>query len=758
MQRPGLFLGAESVGGNDVVLAPLDLTTHAFCVGMTGSGKTGLCSVLLEEVLAQGIPVIAVDPKGDLGNLCLALDPQDPEEFRAWLPPGTAPTAAESAARSLADGLAASGLSREDLLAYRGKRRARIVTPGATFGAPVNVLGAMAPAADPEDAHEAADTVVRALLGLLNIDADPVQSREYLLLNALVNHAFSQGRSVELADLVRGVADPPFPTIGALPLEIFYPQKDRTRLMLALNGLLASPSFAAWRTGEPMDLDAWLGNGPQLTVYSIAHLEDAERLFAVALLLDRVKSWMRKQPGTGQLRAVLYLDEIYGYFPPHPADPPTKRPLLTLLKQARAFGVGVVLATQNPIDLDYKGLANTGTWMVGRLQTEQDRARLRDGLTAAATSGGTAAPDIGAMLSQLEKRVFLLHSVHRGPPKLFKSRYAYSFLRGPLSREEVTRLARTGAPGAATTPPATPEAGGSSVAGTGASASGVGVGVGVGGAAAGGAQPVSSSSNLPVLSDGALGPLFARGQSQGSAHVLIKCAVRYKLGKDSTEELTRVLAFPVANAATLDEALESPPREVEESALQESAPPGFAVLEAPDWLGTVTSQKLTRLAKARLPGKLETRLWSHPESRLLSRPGETQQAFLARAEESMGRSTALTGLQTKLDRKRRELQQATEQLSGRKAEKWASVGSAVLGNLGLVFGKKRSVSGVGGVISKHRMEGAAEGRVELLTAEIQVLERQLAEARAVSADELSEQLVTPAGRDLALFRVAIAYL
>src|SRR5215813_11971131 len=137
---------------------------------------------------------------------------------------------------------------------------------------------------------------------------------------------------------------------------------------------------------------------------------------------------MRRQGGTTELRALVYMDEIFGYFPPHPANPPTKRPLLTLLKQARAQGVGVVLATQNPVDLDYKALANMGLWLVGKLQTEQDRARLREGLLDA----GLAARELDTLLDATRKRVFLLHDVHRPGPTLLHSRWTLSYLRGPL--------------------------------------------------------------------------------------------------------------------------------------------------------------------------------------------------------------------------------------------------------------------------------------------------------------------------------------
>ncbi len=747
MRREQLFLGSDADTGQDLVLDPRELTTHAFCVGMTGSGKTGLCSVLIEELLDKGIPVIAVDPKGDLGNLLLPVDPADPSSFAKWAAPGTDVAAAAAA---LGAGLAQSGLNREDLLRYRSGHQARIVTPGATFGAPVDVLGALAPPKDPAEAADATDTVVRSILGLLQIDADPVRSREYLLLHALVSRSFSAGQPVTLPELVRQVSDPPFAEVGALPLDVFFPRKERTSLMLALNGLLASPSFAAWRQGEALDLDRWFKAAPPtLTVYSIAHLGDEERVFALSLLLERTLAWMRRQPGTGGLRAVLYIDEIYGFFPPHPADPPTKRPLLTLLKQARAFGLGVVLATQNPVDLDYKGLANTGTWFVGRLQTEQDRARLRDGLLSAATVAGQAAPDIQAMLAKLEKRVFLLHSVHRPKPTLLRSRQAYSFLRGPLSREEITELSARSGTSANASGQSNAPAAQANAAGTPPNASGT-QSIARGASGAPGSEP--------VLADATLGPLYCDGENTGAAHLFVKFAVRFRVARELTPEETFTVAFPLAPAGSVEEALEAEAFPVDESSLSESRPQSFGVTGVPTWLGRVNAAQLNKVVKARLPTKLKTRLFVHTDSKLVSKPGESKEEFVVRATGLAASFPKTNELLAKLEKKRRDLTLAQEQLSGRKAEKWASVGTTVLGNVGLIFGKKRTISGVGGVLSKNRMEDAAEGRVEALAAEVKGLFLELQDLKSVDEDELQEEEVAAQAKDVAIFRVAIAYL
>ncbi len=428
----GLYLGrqvdpASGALGARVDLDPADLVTHGLIVGMTGSGKTGLAIALLEEVLRQGVPVLAIDPKGDLGNLLLLFDRIDGESLLPWIDKDAArrdgkdpSTAASEQAAVWQKGLADWGLGPADAAALRSAREAVIYTPGSRSGVPLNVLQSLDAPAIPfddaaEDLRDEITGIVAGLLGLLKIDADPLQSTEAVFLANLIETTWRAGKGLSLESLVASVAEPPMEKLGALPLESVYPRKERQKLMLALNNLLAAPSFEPWREGEPLDIQRllWTADGrPRLSIIYTAHLSDEERLFVTALLLDKVKTWMRRQSGTSELRALVYMDEVFGYFPPHPANPPTKRPLLTLLKQARAQGVGVVLATQNPVDLDYKGLANMGLWAVGTLQTERDRDRLMEGLT------GTGLPSaaIATLLGATRKRVFLLHDVHRGAP------------------------------------------------------------------------------------------------------------------------------------------------------------------------------------------------------------------------------------------------------------------------------------------------------------------------------------------------------
>ena len=295
-----------------------------------------------------------------------------------------------------------------------------------------------------EELNQKIESTATALLGLTGISADPVQSREHILISQMLLHFWTKGKDLDLPTLITSIQVPPMNKIGAFDVETFYPEKDRLKLAVALNNILAAPSVLHLdrrRTARPVR-DAWRRQKPRQVIFYLAHLEDAQRMFFLTLLLEEVLSWTRKQPGTTNLRAIVYFDEVFGYLPPHPANPPTKLPLMTLLKQARAFGVGVLLATQNPVDLDYKALSNAGTWFVGKLQTERDKARLIEGLQGVAAERGTLSDRgyLESVISALGSRVFLLHDVHRGKPILFQSRQALSFLRGPMTREQVSQL------------------------------------------------------------------------------------------------------------------------------------------------------------------------------------------------------------------------------------------------------------------------------------------------------------------------------
>lgn len=433
-----------------------DLVTHAVCVGMTGSGKTGLCVGLLEEAAIDGIPAIVIDPKGDLANLLLTFPQLRGEDFAPWIneddarKKGVSPTdyAAQQAAL-WKTGLGEWGQSGERIQKMRDAADFAVYTPGSTAGLPVSILKSFAAPPpemldDAELLRERIGTTVTSLLGLIGLDADPITSREHILLSSILDSAWRAGQDLDLAALIHQIQAPPMVKMGVLDLESFFPSKERFVLAMQLNNLLAAPGFAAWMEGEPLDVGQMLygaSGKPRIAIFSIAHLNDAERMFFVSLLLNHTLGWVRAQSGTTSLRAILYMDEIFGYFPPV-ANPPSKAPLLTLLKQARAFGLGVVLATQNPVDLDYKGLANTGTWFIGRLHTERDKARVIEGLEGAAASSGKKfdRQQMEQTLAGLGNRVFLLNNVHEDAPEVFQTRWTLSYLRGPLTRTQIKHV------------------------------------------------------------------------------------------------------------------------------------------------------------------------------------------------------------------------------------------------------------------------------------------------------------------------------
>jgi len=461
-------MGSGKLREDLVLYDSKDLTTHAVIIGMTGSGKTGLALGLLEEALIDNIPVIAIDPKGDLPNLLLTFPGLTPAEFLPWVDDGEAAAAglsrqefAGKQAELWRKGLADWGQGPDRIERLRSAAEFAVYTPGSRAGRPVNALGSFAPppaavAEDRDLLRERIQTTATALLALAGIDADPITSREHILLANIFSAAWSQNQGLDLPGLVRAVQEPPFTRVGVLDLDAFYPAKERFQLAMRFNNLLAAPGFEAWLEGEPLDIGRILFTSegkPRASIFTISHLGDAERMFFVAKLLNEILAWVRTQPGTSSLRAVLYMDEIFGYFPPV-SNPPSKQPLLTLLKQARAFGLGVVLSTQNPVDLDYKGLANTGTWFIGRLQTEGDKERVMAGLEGASAGKHFDRGRMGTTLAGLGKRVFLLNNVHENEPALFQTRWTLCYLRGPMTRENIKALTAAGAAVEQAVPPA----------------------------------------------------------------------------------------------------------------------------------------------------------------------------------------------------------------------------------------------------------------------------------------------------------------
>jgi len=729
-----------------------DLTTHAVCVGMTGSGKTGLCLALLEEAAIDGIPALVIDPKGDLGNLLLAFPELSAQQFRPWIDAGEAARKslspddfAAQTAETWRKGLADWDQDPARIARFRDAVDIAIYTPGSTAGLPLSVLKSLAPPAEGEtDAsarRERIGSVVSGLLALLSIDADPLKSREHILLSSILDEAWANGRGIELAGLIAAVQKPPFDKVGVFDLESFYPAKERLQLALSLNTLIASPGFSTWTQGEPLDVQRLLFTSegkPRISIVSIAHLGDAERMFCVTLLLNEVVGWMRRQAGTSSLRAIVYMDEIFGYFPPN-AAPPAKLPMLTLLKQARAFGVGVVLATQNPVDLDYKGLGNTGTWFIGRLQTERDKLRVIEGLQSAL--GGDTSLDratLEDLLSRLESRVFLMRNVHDDAPVLMKSRWALSYLRGPLTLVEIDRLMAS-----------------RRVATTAANATAVGVATPVPSASA---PTAPRGSATPPVIAGDVAQYFLRANGSGPVEYrpLVAAFARIhfvdtKAGVDAWQQ--------AAYVAALDEG-----REVDWASSQQfpdlkarcdSAPAngaGFAetpaaMLRAASYAGWGKSLSAYLQQHARIDLLLCDTL------KLASQPGESEGDFRTRIAQGLRerRDAEVAELRTKFaarvqtlqdqirraeDRKAREQSQYSQQ----KMQSAISIGATVLG---AIFGGGRrlgagNIGRAAGAMRTTGRLGREQGDVARAEESLEVLQQRLADLNAQCESQIAQ--------------------
>ncbi|MFO0613179.1 MAG: helicase HerA-like domain-containing protein [Polyangiaceae bacterium] len=456
----GLFLGAtrslDMGPAARLVMPPHHLTTHGVILGMTGSGKTGLVTVLIEEALRSSVPVLVIDVKGDLPNLLLTFADFQPSSLRPWVelgPRDRGPSALDALASQLAEerraGLAAWAITEREIADYTSRACVRVITPGADAGELLHVLSSLERRSDrwdvdAEGARAALSAAISLILRLLARDADPARSREHVLLSVLAERRLVARQSADIASLLPEILSPPVESIGALPIDEFLSKKARKELAAALNSLLASPTFASWRQGATLDVGEWMKpvdiearTKTPVTILSVAHLDDAERELVLGVVLEEVLTWVRGLPGSQQLKALVVFDEVFGFLPPHPANPSTKRPLVALMKQARAFGVGVVIATQNPMDLDYRALSNAGVWCLGRLQTDADRARVLDGLVG---NAGEEAAQLGAVLKRLAPRWFLLRDVHSRAGTVFlQPRWAMTFLRGPMTRQEIRR-------------------------------------------------------------------------------------------------------------------------------------------------------------------------------------------------------------------------------------------------------------------------------------------------------------------------------
>jgi hypothetical protein len=752
-----------------------DLVTHALVVGMTGSGKTGLIVDLIEEAAIDGVPALVLDPKGDLANLALAFPDLAPADFAPWVDPDRARrdglTIEELAAREAAtwrDGLARWDQDGERIRRLRAAAEVAVYTPGSAAGRPVSVLASFAapPPAAREDADLLRDRVaatVGSVLGLLRVDADPVTSREAILLSLLLETAWREGRDLDLGGLIGLVQQPPIERVGVMPLDSFFPANDRFALAMALNNLLASPAFAAWLEGDPLDVPSLLYSPegrPRVAVFSLAHLGDAERMFFVSLLVAQVLGWVRGLPGSSGLRAILAIDEVFGFLPPV-AEPPSKRPLLTLLKQARAFGLGVVLGTQNPVDLDYKGLGNIGTWFLGRLQTERDKQRLLDGLEGAAGTGLPRA-DLDRLISGLAKRVFLMRNVHEPEPVLFQTRWAMSYLAGPMSREQLRRLGEGRPAGQSGAPPAGAPAGGSVAAAGAASAWAHDP------TTAGGAPPPASppaGSPAPAPGPAAVRPLLPPEVPQAflppragavdayRPAVLGLARVHYvdaRRGVDHSEDLALLADFGVAGepdwgAAEADEA--------DERALASEPAPGAAFAALPPAAGQAKSYRAWERELAdHLYRTRRLELLASSRFGLVAAPGEAEGDFRLRVagtlREERERELAalherwakrLAGVEEQVRRGEQAVDRERQQAADHKRRTWIEVVSTILSAL---FGRKAlsatNVRRAGSVLGGFSRSGKEAADVDRAEATVAQRKDELADLKARAEQEERE--------------------
>ena len=746
--------------GTPTTVSSSDLTTHGVIVGMTGSGKTGLGIVLIEDALRAGIPTLLIDPKGDLTNLCLTFPDLAPADFEPWVNEGDAAKAnlsvaefARAQSQAWTNGLASWDLGPTDIAGLREQVEFTIYTPGSSSGVGVNIIGSLQAPTDLSDGEIVGDEIegfASGLLGLVGIDADPLSSREHILICNLILNEWTNGRSLDLASLIGMIQNPPIRKLGVFELDTFFPAKDRTALAIRLNGLLASPSFGAWLSGPSLDIQSMLHTAdgtPRCAIVSTAHLSDEERQFVTTLVLSKLITWMRRQSGTTDLRAMLYMDEVAGYLPPT-AMPPTKKPIMTLMKQARAFGVGVVLSTQNPVDVDYKALSNAGTWMIGRLQTERDKMRLLDGMSAAA--GGVDVKAVGDTISGLAKREFVLRKAGKDQPEVFTTRWAMSYLRGPLARDQIAMLMadQKTAAAAATAPP--PSSVGPSPAATTVPA------------------PTDATAVMPDVATGiavrwadVASPWLANvgadpAGSRREPAVMARVSLRYDDDKADlihTEDYEAVI-FPLAQHtdATRANAVDYDDRD-----LRLDPPPaaayvltGAPIKDKQFWTG-IQRDLIDHLVRSRTMDIVVNR-----DLKLYSRPGESGEAFGIRCYQAAdAKADAETAklrdkYQVRVDRIRTQIQTSDDraqvletQRDGKRDEELLSTAGSILGGL---LGGRRSRGGLLGSVlgkagtaaGKRSRTSAADDRLDAAENRSRTLRHQLEQLEAEVTEDIFE--------------------
>jgi Predicted ATPase len=761
---PNFYLGKvfdtqkNALTPEQALLDPTNLTTHAFVTGMTGSGKTGLCIGLLEEAALKGIPAIIIDPKGDLTNLLLHFPELAPADFEPWIDPDTARRDGKSVQQEAGDtaaswkkGLEDWSLGPDQIKTLKEKVNFTIYSPGSTSGVPVNILSSFAaPDVDWQDnsemLRERISSTITALLGLVGMtDIDPLRSREHILLANLVENAWSNKQSLTLTDLILQVQKPPMDHLGAFAMDSFFPEKDRLSLAMLLNNFLASPTFQVWQSGQTLDVQSLLytaSGAPRHSIFYIAHLNDNERMFFVTLLFAAVESWMRSQRGTSSLRALLYFDEIMGYLPPV-ANPASKTVMLRMLKQARAFGVGLVLATQNPVDVDYKALSNTGTWMIGRLQTDQDKQRLLEGLSSA--SGAINVATYDKLISGLQKRVFLWHSVYRSAPTLFNTRWTLNYLAGPLMRTQLPALNQLAGVKAQTASASAAPAAAPTAAGAPAPAKAVPT-------AAGGlvnSQPAVPG-NLPEYFFPTLGSseaLTAANLGSGATvaglvyhpAILAQAEVHYtsrQYNLDTARKVAAVVEDPGNGLTHWEDNTFAP---IDTKTLSAQPQPNAAFRTVPAWLadparvnamGKDFLDWVFRTGNIKIKANALLKVYAGPE---VSEDAFKQQcsaaiqtAMQAEAEKlNQTYATKLAALQNKIESQQMDVKAAENALSQRTLDEVATGGAMVLSMLGV--GRKKSLSSS---VSKVRMTQGAKDKVEKEKLDLQNLQEQLDQMQA----------------------------
>ncbi|MCP4918619.1 MAG: DUF853 family protein [Proteobacteria bacterium] len=718
-----MHLGRTAEG--DLTIRPKDLRTHAVIVGMTGSGKTGLGLVLLEELVAAGVPVIAIDPKGDLGNLGLLFPDLAAEDFAPWAD-GQDP--AVLAAR-WSKGLGPDGSAR--VRALKGRLDLRLYTPGSEAAEPVDLLGALArpsaaQLADGEALRGLVSDTVSGLLSLVGKSSDPVRDPAHIVLSTLIEGTWSRGEDLDLEGLITGLVDPPFEKVGVFPTDRFFPPDDRMKLAMAFNGVIAAPSFAAWTRGAVLDIDEMLTPAPGSTpvhVFSTAHLSEGERHFFTSLLLGRVLAWSRTQPGTERLRAVVFLDEAAGYLPPHPANPPTKGPILTLMKQARAVGLGVVLSTQNPVDLDYKALSNSGLWAIGRLRTEQDRKRLVKGLPD---------PTVEDTIQALDKRQFLLARA-KGGHDVFHTRFAHCYLRGPLTRHELSALHIPIEREPPAVKPETPAAQ----------------------ALPDDAPPIECEQRtldprvvFSARLAEAFGPYAEPAREDG--RLVLRSAIHAELALTfeqarhgfRLEQHEHRVVFPLGDELTT-EAIR--PR-LEPTDFMAEPPDNALFAQVPGWLDEAREWKSAKAALVDAVYRSETAgMFVHKTLRLYGRTEESREEFTRRCRAALddridvkveklkdrAESKAATLDKRVRDRERR-LEEQRGALSSRQTEEWVNVGETVLS---MFTGRRKAMSTVA---TKRSRTTAAKQRIEKTAREITDLQVQIDDLMRELSEEIED--------------------